>query len=218
MKGLLIKDFKLMAVQKNFFAVILIMCILFLAAYEDPTFMISYMVMMVSFFSISTISYDEYDNGGAFLFTLPITRKGYVTEKYLFGFLNMLLAMVVISFPTYLSLLLRHMTFSPEEFAMTLVGSCVAVILILSIMIPLQLKFGAEKSRVALMIMILAIFLSGYLVMKGRKGQVTLILSSIVNYADANPAIFVVVLCLILAALVLVSYTFSVKIMQKKEY
>ena len=130
----------------------------------------------------------------------------------------MLLAMVVISFPTYLSLLLRHMTFSPEEFAMTLVGSCVAVILILSIMIPLQLKFGAEKSRVALMIMILAIFLSGYLVMKGRKGQVTLILSSIVNYADANPAIFIVVLCLILAALVLVSYTFSVKIMQKKEY
>ena len=174
--------------------------------------------MMVSFFSISTISYDEYDNGGAFLFTLPITRKGYVTEKYLFGFLNMLLAMVVISFPTYLSLLLRHMTFSPEEFAMTLVGSCVAVILILSIMIPLQLKFGAEKSRVALMIMILAIFLSGYLVMKGRKGQVSLILSSIVNYADANPAIFIAVLCLILAALVLVSYTFSVKIMQKKEY
>ena len=218
MKGLLIKDFKLMAVQKNFFAVILIMCILFLAAYEDPTFMISYMVMMVSFFSISTISYDEYDNGGAFLFTLPITRKGYVTEKYLFGFLNMLLAMVVISFPTCLSLALRHMTFSPEEFAMTLVGSCVTVILILSFMIPLQLKFGAEKSRIALMIMILAIFLSGYLIMRGKKGQVSLLLSSIVNYADVNPVIFIAAICFALVALILISYTLSVKIMQKKEY
>ena len=34
---------------------------------------------------MSSISYDEFDNGNAFLFSLPITRKDYVLEKYIFG-------------------------------------------------------------------------------------------------------------------------------------
>lgn len=34
---------------------------------------------------MSTISYDEFDNGNAFLFSMPITRKSYTVEKYAFG-------------------------------------------------------------------------------------------------------------------------------------
>lgn len=36
-------------------------------------------------FTISTISYDEYQHGMTYLMTLPIKRKTYVTEKYLFA-------------------------------------------------------------------------------------------------------------------------------------
>ena len=223
MKGLLIKDFRLLSVQKNFLAVILVMCILFLIVYEDPSFMIAYLVMMVSFFSISTISYDEYDNGGAFLFTLPITRKGYVTEKYVFGLINMMLAAVFISVLALLSMYIRHIAFLPEEFVMTLLGSCVAVILILSIMIPLQLKFGAEKSRIALIIMVLAIILAGYLLVNyliapADKSQVSQLLLSATNLMDTHPAQTIAGICFVLIVLMLISYFVSVKIMQKKEY
>ena len=41
--------------------------------------------IVTAIFAITTISYDEFDNGLAFLMTLPVTRKQYVAEKYLLG-------------------------------------------------------------------------------------------------------------------------------------
>ena len=85
MKGLLIKDFKLLKNQKNFF-IILIAIVIGMSAYmEDVSFIIGYLTFICSMFTLSSISYDEFDNGYAFLFSLPITRKGYVLEKYSFG-------------------------------------------------------------------------------------------------------------------------------------
>ena len=49
------------------------------------TFAIGFLTFVMSLFSVSSISYDEFDNGNAFLFSLPITRTTYVVEKYCFG-------------------------------------------------------------------------------------------------------------------------------------
>lgn len=51
--------------------------------------------MICSMFSLSTISYDEFDNGNAFLFSLPITRKGYVIEKYIFGIMLGVISLIL---------------------------------------------------------------------------------------------------------------------------
>ena len=82
MKGLLIKDFKLLKNQKQFFLIIGLITFMFLVTNDSPYFTITYATMMFSMFTMSTISYDEYDNGAAYLFSLPISRKGYVAEKY----------------------------------------------------------------------------------------------------------------------------------------
>ena len=86
MKGLLIKDFKLMKNQKQFFLVILFFCIFFVVINGNPAFMISYLMVMCSFFTLSTISYDDFDHGMGYLFTLPVTRKIYVTENMYLAF------------------------------------------------------------------------------------------------------------------------------------
>ena len=65
MKGLLIKDFKLMKNQKQFFLMILFFCIFFLVINRNPAFMISYLMVMCSFFTLSTISYDDFDSTGS---------------------------------------------------------------------------------------------------------------------------------------------------------
>ena len=78
MKGLLIKDFKLLKNQKQFFLIIGLITFMFLVTNDSPYFTITYATMMFSMFTMSTISYDEYDNGAAYLFSLPISRKGYV--------------------------------------------------------------------------------------------------------------------------------------------
>ena len=88
MKGLLIKDFKLMKEQKNFLLIILIITIGMSLFTNDLSFALGFLTFIVSLFSLSTTSYDEFDNGNAFLFTLPITRSKYVIEKY---YLSMIL-------------------------------------------------------------------------------------------------------------------------------
>ena len=53
--------------------------------------------LILSIFSITSITYDEYDNGMPFLFTLPITRREYVRVKYVFGFALATMTWVVMS-------------------------------------------------------------------------------------------------------------------------
>ena len=89
MKGLLIKDFRLLKNQKNFFILVFVMAVFLTITGGDEsspaTFVLPYVGFVCSFFVLSTISYDEYDNGNAFLFTLPFDRKIYALEKYIFG-------------------------------------------------------------------------------------------------------------------------------------
>lgn len=87
MKGLLIKDFKLMKMQKNFFLMMIAIVIAISFFQNEISFPLGFLPFVISLFSLSTISYDEFDNGNAFLFSLPISRKDYVKEKYLLSFL-----------------------------------------------------------------------------------------------------------------------------------
>ena len=81
MKGLLIKDFKLVMIQK--YALLVIVGVMSLMTFksDNRVFAIAYMTFVGTLFALSTISYDEADNGNAFLFALPISRRGYVAEK-----------------------------------------------------------------------------------------------------------------------------------------
>lgn len=87
MKGLFVKDLKLMMLQKNFLLLILAIVIGMMIFTDDVIFPLGFLSFIVSLFTVSTISYDDFDNGNAFLFTLPITRNHYVSEKYFLGLL-----------------------------------------------------------------------------------------------------------------------------------
>ena len=85
MRGLICKDLRLMLVQKNFFIMLAFVAFVCMAALDDPAFVVMYVTLIFTSFLLSTMSYDEFDNGYPFLFTLPITRKLYVQEKYVLG-------------------------------------------------------------------------------------------------------------------------------------
>ena len=180
MKGLLIKDWKLLMGQKQFFVTVCGLGFLFTFVNGDPTFAVPYVAMMLCMFSVGTISYDEYDNGGAFLFSLPITRKVYVAEKYVYGFGLCLISLIVTS-----------------VFA--------AIIMI-------------EKSRVALMGVVLGIYIIGYFgyMLLQRMGiDLELILAA---FSGMTLAVVIAVLCGIGVVITIISYMISLKIMEKKEY
>ena len=55
MKGLLIKDFKMLKSQKQFFAIITLIGILFLATYNSMSFVISYITIVFAMFGITSL-------------------------------------------------------------------------------------------------------------------------------------------------------------------
>ena len=100
MKGLLIKDGRLMITQGKTLlgiAVFMIVCS-FLQGDSFPQFAASYSIMMTTIFTISTVSYDEHDNGIKYLLVLPVERRTYVKEKYCFGILMSCMVWGICSF------------------------------------------------------------------------------------------------------------------------
>lgn len=154
MKGLLIKDFKLMKAQKNFFFVMLAVLVLVAATSDDSSFPIGFTAFMGILFTLSSISYDEFDNGNAFLFSLPITRKGYVLEKYGFGVILGIGSLFLAVCLLFAVRLVKGQPFHAAGFSE--IGFTVLTVLaltwvFLSLMLPLQLKFGSEKGRIAIL-------------------------------------------------------------------
>lgn len=217
MKGMLIKDFSLLKGQKQFFMVAFMFAVLFLFLSDMATFGVSYLIIMFIIFTLSTIAYDEYDNGNAFLFTLPISRKRYVQEKYVFClvvsaiicFINMILIFI-------LSYVKGYGKDDVATLLITMAAAWAAGILMLSIMIPLQLKFGSEKRQMAMVAGFVCCF---FLVFVGKKlvdrfgvpafiGKLgSLSLGSVIGIG-----------AVLLIVITVVSYLLAVRIQEKKEF
>ena len=81
MKGLLLKDLSILKTQGRSFVIIIAIAMFMLIAGNNTTFAVIYANILFVTFGITTLSYDTHDNGYAFLYTLPISRKLYVAEK-----------------------------------------------------------------------------------------------------------------------------------------
>ena len=60
---------------ENIFTAMTFVGFLFLITQETPYFVITYITTMFSMFTITTLTYDEFENGSAFLFSLPFSKK-----------------------------------------------------------------------------------------------------------------------------------------------
>lgn len=217
MKGLLIKDLRLMKMQKNFFILMVVIGIGLTLAGNEISFTLGFLSFVISLFSISTISYDEFDNGYPFLFTLPISRSLYVKEKYVLSFIlglgSLILATVIC---TIITLFKNNMPL----FDLLIIAYMILpyIILVQAIMIPFQLKFGAERGRIAIIGVLGAIILLGILIFQGLK-----ILK--INFAVIVEQIFVLdirilgfILIVIAVMILFISLFISIKIMKQKEF
>lgn len=217
-KGLLIKDFNLLKGQKNFFLGILVLWAVVGICNFETMFLVAYVTMMFSFFTLSTLSYDEYENGAAYLFTLPISRKDYVVEKYLFGFLTSTVPCVVISVLFYLVLSVMGSADEPAEY---FVGSVIVLLiayLILALEIPVQLKFGREKSRIAILIPLGVVAV--VVMLGGRLCDVAGISKPEIvdRISNANSGVILAIAAVVFVVLLWISYRISYRIVEKKQF
>ena len=217
MKGLLIKDLSILKTQKTFFIFIFIFAVTFLFTSTDGSFILGYMSFLGGICALSTISYDESDNGNPFLFSLPISRKMYVAEKYALSLLLSVAFWFLGSLLAFLSAVISAKPYPAEMLYASLVILSL-VLCMIAFMLPLYLKFGGEKAKIALFVIFAVVFLAVYAAQK-----IAPILGF--NYAAVldqlqklQMNVIILILFAISIVLFLVSYGISVRIMEKKEY
>ncbi|MFV7882720.1 ABC-2 transporter permease [Enterococcus faecium] len=218
MKGLLVKDFKLMMLQKNFLLLILAIVIGMMILSDDMVFPIGFLSFIASLFTVSTISYDDFDNGNAFLFTLPITRNNYVIEKYFLGLLFGCIAWIL---ATVLGIIV---TVSKDILPVKdLVQSSLIIlpmmIVVQAIMLPFQLKFGGDKGRIAMIGAFGALAVISIVIVKGAEAIFKVDLISLLdNLPTVSMRVFLAITIIVALLMLLVSMKISLSIMNKKEF
>ena len=221
MKGLLIKDFMLMKVQKNFFLLIAVITIWICGFSDDVSFTSGFtsgfLTFVVSMFALSTISYDEFDNGNAFLFSLPITRRGYVVAKYCFGLLLVCSSWILSTLMIIAAVLLKGKSLS-IDFMMNVFLVLPVILIMLAIMLPFQFKFGGEKGRIAIIATVGLLFVLGNIVAKAARLLHIDLVAIFNNLPTLSMGMWVAVIIAAVVISLSVSMKISVSIVNKKEF
>lgn len=220
MKGLLVKDICLILQHKKFLAMILLVSAA-LNFSGDDNFSIGYLTFICSFFIINTITYDEYENGFRFLFTLPIRRNTYVRSKYVFAVLLCMMSWVTACLIAIACYFAKNQIGSIQE---GVVESCIflpIILIFMSVMLPVQFKFGTEKGRIIMAFFFCGCVMIGYLVEKMAR-QVGVQMEQIMQFADrllAQPTWILVSAVVAITVIILgISYWVSIAVMRQKEF
>ncbi len=218
MKGLFMKDLRLIKGQKQFSGVILIMMVIFMTAYTNFAFVISYFTIMIGILTLTTISYDEFENGMGYLFTLPVSRREYVGEKYLFSIVTTLPGLAAVSVFSFVFSRIRKIDFPVGEWVLSAVAGFLLATVVLAVVIPLQLKFGTDKSRVALMLVWGGGILAVYLGIKVCEAAGIDWKAAADWVCGLKPVVALTGITVICGILMIISYLFSLRFIEKREF
>ena len=215
MRGLFEKDFRLLC-QNRQTLILFLMMAGFLGLTQNGTFVLGYLSFMFSILLTSTISYDEMDQGFEFLMTLPVTPKTYVQEKYGFCTVGVIFS-VVLSGIIYLIVKGIHgeQILLGEELLTVLIFVPI-VWCVIAIMVPIQLKFGAEKGRIAILMVYGGSAFLLYFVLKWIGEENVKLMTNFLN--QWKPEALVLGGFLLSGLVLVISYGISRRIMERKEY
>lgn len=215
MKGLFVKDLELMKQQKQFFILVIVMGIILNVTGSAGSFATGYFTIITAIFALTTMSYDEFDNGFAFLMTLPATRKQYVAEKYLLGIGLTAVAWVVAEILGVICKFTANQEGSISERLIEGATTIPIALLMLAVFIPLGIHFGVEKGRYIAIVLWVIIIVIVY----GLVKTMGLSESMIDAWIDGlNWGLVVAAVALVTAVGYLGSYWFSVRLMEHKEF
>ena len=155
----------------------------------------------------------EDNNGINYLISfLPVKRSEYVISRYLLGIGSLLLSIIVIYIVHLVSTQINPLKEVPIKILLPI--SITSAILAMSVIIPLVLKFGINKGRVFMSIIIMVIAMAPI---------------SIISYISKNPKMIdnimniinniglPIIAILINIVMILISICISIKLYQNKE-
>lgn len=217
MTGLLIKDLQFLKQQWRLLLCWVVMGALLASSDQYRNMFVIYSTMFGGLIVLNTLTYDGFDNGYAYLFSLPVTPKLYVAEKYL---LTVLISTAGCAFAGVMTACMANgQGLALGEHLTTCLVIWMTLLWVACLMLPLNLKFGTEKSRVILIFAwssMVGIIISLYIHI-GDSGELKIhgLLSRLESLGRLG---MLAVTGAFTAAAVCLSVAVSVHVMQKKEY
>jgi len=156
MTGLILKDYYILLhlYKKSLLLVALFFGVMSFAMQSD--FMLLYLVLMMSFYTLGSITLDVNCHWDRYARTLPVRPSAIVSGKYLVSLLFMLLSA---AYAVILGVARR--LFLPESdpgFWGSLLVIIAVSLIVAALMIPASFKWGVDKARNFLMIFFLGFF------------------------------------------------------------
>lgn len=213
MRALIAKDIRLFRSMKNvvLIYVAMIAASIIFGQKQMGVMLINLCVVMFTYLSMSTMSYDDFDNGMEFILTLPTSKKIYAIEKYVLA----VITLVVMSIVGAGLLVALGLEFNAA--ILDIAPMAVIAIVLVSINLPLTLKFGSEKTKMLTMILFIGL---GAAVGSLEPS----VLNKLLNYSFVKKIMSLGKLQLgigigLMAIIILfVSYCISIKISENKEF
>ncbi len=175
----------------------------------DMSFILPFMSIAIM---ISTFSYDELNNWNSYAATFPNGRKNSVKARYLTTVLIILIMTVI---TIILSLFISYTLNKSIDLEMTFLNMLAMIFgtaLVQSFMYPIIFKFGVEKGRIMILVVIF-----GTVIVGGLFSSVV-DLSKILNFLGVFENHWPLVLIVSSIAILYISYLISLRFQLKKEF
>ena len=209
MKGELVKDIRIIKNQLSYFGIMVLIAFMLSLNEGMTVFALSYASFMGMVFGVTTLNYDEYNNGLSYLMTLPVERKQYVMAKYIFSLISSLMFAGAVAI---FCILYRYIMGKPlGELLSAAVSILPLALILISVLLPIYIKFGATKARLVTGI---AVGVSGGIYM----GLMPLIFIGGDMVGPFNESLLYIVITAASVMALIISYRISVRIMEKKEF
>lgn len=214
--ALLKKDLYNLSSYKTSLIIILILVPIFCISISDIQFIIPALTMMLGMIAISTFSYDDMSKANKYINAMPCTKKEVVRGKYILAIMGIFLGgaigtIVTIIVGNIINIVnpSSDVALNCQEIIINAITWMTGLFIIQSIQIPLIYKYGAEKSRI---VMIMLMILAGGIIV-----FVEPLIPAIYNIINIQipQNLYTVIIGIGLALLVSVMYIISFKISYK---
>jgi len=149
MKGLILKDFINLKKQSKAIGVLVVFYLLLAIATKNISMFGAIILILFAMMPITALSYDERANWDKYGLTMPVSRAEMVLSKYILGLILSLFALIL----NFIVQILMGTEMNTENITINFVIFGASIIFI-SLLLPIMFKFGVEKGRI-LMILIL---------------------------------------------------------------
>ena len=159
MKALLYKDVRILMHQSWLLLGLVMLFVIMSAALPDFSIFLAYAPLVLTSLAVSTLSYDERSGWLSYADTMPYGRGMVVLEKYVLALLGCFAA-TVLTVCIHLAFGIARGDFQIVELLFQMVVILATGLLYGAILLPLHFKFGAEKSNIVYILVLVVMMIA----------------------------------------------------------